>query len=271
MKSEEIDLLSAQLDDALAENLPEGELELASLAGLLARLDPHNPRLRRVDERLSDKVLSQIIQAAETGREMVEAIEEEDDPALSWNALCAIDEACAAAAFVARPALAEASAHQAARWVRAFPEPFRAHADAAARILLERPPLEGDPAVEIWTEVEWSRVARPETPGLSAGILALVRPVRVPLPELRAAAASEDIEPLWQELVRGQGYTLALSEDEQRERILLLDGAPPEEVEATRGGEPVPPRRFLDALAWKARPGSWSFTIRGRTYRFELE
>lgn len=271
MKSEEIDLLSGQLDEALAEHLPEGEYELASLAGLLARLDPQNPRLRRVDERLSDEVLSQILQAAETGREMVEAIEEDDDPALSWNALCAIDEACAAATFVARPALAEASAHQAARWVRAFPEPFRAHADAAARILLERPPLRGDPAAELWTEVEWSRVARPETPGLSPGILALVRPVRVPLPELRAAAASEDLEPLWQELARGQGYTLALSEDEHRERILLLDGAPPEEVEATHGGEPVEPRRFLDALAWTARPGSWSFTIRGRTYHFELE
>lgn len=271
MKSEEIDLLNGQLDEALAEEPVAGEFELASLAGLLARLDPDNPRLRLVDGRLSDIVLRQIIKAAETGREMVEAIEEDDDPALSWNALCAMDEACAAAAFVARPALAEEEARQAARWVRAFPEPFQAHADAAARVLLERPPLEGDPAVELWTEVEWSRVPRTETEGLSPGILALVRPVRVPLPELRAAAASENLMPLWQELARGQGYTLALSEDNQRERVLLVDGALPEEVQAVHGDEPVAPRRFLDALAWAARPGRWSFTIRGRTFRFEVE
>lgn len=153
MMHQEITTLRTQLTEVLSE--PHG-YEHAVLAGLLYRLAPDDPRISLVDRGLTDPVVPTIAKAAERGLALIEGVEEEDDPALSWNALCALDEACAASWLVASPALVEEAVADAVALVRAFPTAFACHAVSASGVLADRRPRPGDPALSLWAAVEAS-------------------------------------------------------------------------------------------------------------------
>ncbi len=281
MKIHEIDLLRSQLAESLAElsedSAPEdGGLERATLAGLLARLVPDDPLVAQAEASLGDLVLGAIARAAEHALALVEAVDEEDDPALSWNALCAVDEACAASWLVARPALVEEAVEEATATVRAFPEPFAPHAEAASAVLRERPPRAGDPAWGLWAAVELSAVGLPlDQEGASFETrIALDLDVRLPRlvqEGLRLAAHAGGLpdEAPWICLARGEGWELAHTVDPSGRDILLLTGAGESSLRCD--GEPRTWTEDPEGRICAATPGAWEIAVDGKVRRFRIE
>lgn len=280
MKSHEIDLLRSQLAEALTEPPFDGGLERAALAGLLARLSPDDPLIEQVEEGLDDPVIPAIAEAGARALALVDAVDEDDDPALAWNALCAVDEACAASWLVARPALVEQSVQDAIATVRAFPAPFAPHAEAASTVLQERPPRAGDPAWGLWAAVELSGVGLPlDEDGASWETrIALDLDVVVPLfgrggprEGARLAADSDELPApaSWIPLCTGPDWELARTEDLHGEPVLLLSGAEPSHLSCD--GEPRTWTETVEGRSCPATAGAWEIRVGDRTIRFRIE
>lgn len=281
MKSQEIDLLRAQLTEILTEILAEAPeatgLERAALAGLLARLMPDDPLVAQTEAGLGDPVIQAIAQAGEHALAMIESIDEEDDPALSWNALCAMDEACAASWLVARPALVEGFVEEATATVRAFPEPFASHAEAASTVLRERAPRAGDPAWGLWAAVELSAVALPlDEAGASFETrLALQLPVVLSRLgpsagiQLQAHDGGLPEEAPMEILARGEGWELLYTLDPQERPILLYSGAG--EALLICDGEARAWSADPEGQVCLATPGAWTVTVDGKALHFRIE
>lgn len=145
MRDEEIKLLRAQLNEARDDADP---IEIAALSGLLARLEPdaHLPGVTLDVADLQD--------AAVDALDTMHRIEEDDDPAESWDALCALDELCAAATFTGHPQALMPFVEAATRLIRAFPEPWFTHAALATELIENRSPTPQDPGSLLWAAVK---------------------------------------------------------------------------------------------------------------------
>lgn len=274
---DELQLLRDQLAQALAD--PDGEAwEIAALAGLIARLAPGDEALAAVRARLDPALGGALAEAAEAACDRLLAVDEDEDPSESWDALSALDELGAAAAFLGQgPRLAPPLA-QAAAAARAFPEIWACHADAATAVLRDRAPLQGDPAWPLWAAVEASRWGLPadeDEEGASGearirvGLDALIRlsELRDPARPRLAAADALPTDPPWTGLARGPGWELALTEDEEGAPILLLSGA---QGTFSRDGAPAQPSPSPEGLRFAAVPGAWEGVVAGRALRFRI-
>ena len=272
-------LLRAQLVQALASGAEP--LELAILGGLLRRIDPKDPLLGQLGALPADRTLPGALTALlSQALQAVEAVDEDDDPAFSWDALCAVDELCAAAAFlgIAEEEVAEA-VQDAASLVRAFPEAWAPHADAASAWLEDAPAA--DPSRPLWAAVEaatWG--LEPDAEGqapvdlrLQAGLDEVIPLFGRPQPELRAAAAEpiEEDGP-WTRLAHGEGWELALTTDPSDQPILLLAGeAPPAPIAVIHEGRAVKLEPGPEGLWCPAAPGAWQVTLGDRRLSFRVE
>ncbi len=269
MRREELELLRAQLLEARAD--PEAEpLEQAALAGLLERLAPDEPLLPPLRAELSASAVAQdLAQAAEDALDALLAIDEDDDDAESWDALCAMDELCAGATFLARAALVAGPVDEAGRALRAFPEAWTAHAQAATELLRDRAPRPGDPAIQLWQAVEASRWPEGVAPREGASDLSDLVRWRLGLDivislaafrgtqPMRAAAASALPAPSpWRTLSRGPGWELALTELPGDGAVLLLSRAAGGRF--TRDGVEVAAVQRPEGWCCPAAPGDWS-------------
>ena len=275
MRHEEAALLEAQLREAMAETAAD-PVELAALAGLLNRLAPDAPLLETV--RALVEAGLDLRAPAEDALDALLAVEEDDDPAESWDALAALDELCAAATFAGDPGQLTEAAEEGARAVRAFPEPWGVHAEAAAALLSGRAPLPGDPAARLWAAVEASRwtegvAAQDEDDGASgfariaAGLDVVVSLATMWGAARLAAAGPLPQDPRWRSLARGAGWELALTEDEQGRPALLLscDGA------FSRDGAQVPATRTPEGWSAPAALGAWTVAVGGEVVEIRIE
>jgi len=269
-------MLRDQLADARAEwaRGEAGALEVAVLAGLLARARPD-------DDALSgwtlDVPVDALKEAAEEAADGVMAVDEDDDPAESWDALCSLDEVCAASLWLRRPAAAGPAVEQVLGVLRAFPEPWRLHAARATELLRTQPPAASDPARLLWAAVEastWEEHRRDTEPGAPLSVKErLGLPVVVSLApisaetRLAAASALPDAPP-WTTLAQESGWELAVTVDERGVPVLLLAG----EGLATfhLGGVSVEPVATPDGLVCPATPGDWRVEVGARTVAFRL-
>lgn len=276
MREHEAELLRAQLIEARAETEID-PIEIAALSGLLARLDPDDPTLHQRAE-VADAALQD---AAEDALDTLMAGDEDDDPAETWDALCALDELSAAATFLRRPGLILPFVEAAARSVRAFPEPWSAHADAATELLRDRTPLPPDPARILWAAVEASRWRDGVVPaGLGAPDaakrrlnLSVIRSLRqvFATEELRLNAADEHAlpeEPPWSTLGKGEVWELALTVDSAGAPVLWLFGA---EGRFERDGIEQAPTRDDGGLRCPAEPGEWTVRVHDEVLRFRID
>lgn len=272
MRHDELILLRSQLTEALQ---GDDSMELACIAGLLARLEPEAPELEVAFDTLRARP-PELSAAAEEALLRVEEADEDDEPEETWSALSALDEVFAAATFLGGAAPLRPVAEAAARVIRAFPEPWRAHADAATALLGDQPPAVGDPSSIVWRAVEASRWELPSDP-ISERLTAQLRFVAglgVSLGDwgsenpLRAAAAGPlRAEPPWTLIHRGEGWTLALTRDDDgAPAVVCSDSA----ATATVNGEPVLARPAYGGALFMAKAGSWVVTHGGVTSSFEL-
>lgn len=145
---DDVKLWRAQLDEALAEGAHP--LEIALLAGSLARSETDVPDVRD-QAQLTDEELLVAVEGAVDG---LLDVDEEDDLAESWDALCCLDEVLAAAAWLGQAFLVRELAMEAVRVVRAFPEAWAVHAQVAREALRRAPKLRRDDAAwSLWRMV----------------------------------------------------------------------------------------------------------------------
>ena len=272
MRQDELMLLRAQITEALQ---GDDSAELGCVAGLLARLDPDAPALEAAFDTLRRRP-PDLHAAAEDALTRVEEADEDDEPEETWGALAALDEALAAATFLGVAEPLRPVAEAAARVIRAFPEPWRPHADAATALLSDQPPAADDPAWIFWRAVEASRWEAPIDPveGALSAQLRFVVGLGVSLgdwgaerPKLAAASDTLRAEPPWTEIQRGEGWSVALTRDDDGElAVVCSDGS----ATATVNGAPVLARGAYGGAMFTARAGSWAVTHVGGTSSFEL-
>ena len=277
MRRDEAALLRAQLEEATAADAHP--LERAALAGLLQRLAPDDPLLSAT--RGGPDAGAALDEDVEDALDQLLAVDEDDDSAESWDALCALDELCAAATFLGHPDRIAAAVDEACRLVRAFPEPWAAHADAAAELLRDRAPRPGDPAAALWAAVEASQwpagvAPRADEDGAPLGarrrlgldVVVSLMAFRQRVPIRLAAAGALPEEPAWLGLGRGTGWEVALTEGDTGEPVLLLSSA---EGRLSRDGEAVAATPGPDGLVCAATPGEWTISVGDETLDFRIE
>lgn len=271
-------LLRSQLLQALAGQAEP--LELAILGGLLRRLSPDDPLLAQLTDLGPGRALREALRAhLSQALQALEEIDEQDDPALSWDALSALDELCAAAAFLGQAAVVAEVVQDAAATVRAFPEAWAPHADVAGAWLEQSPA--GDPARPLWAAVEAAAHGLDaDGEGQAPADLRLLADLDVvfplfgrPAPERRAAAAGSLAEDSpWTRLAHGEGWELALTTDPQDQPILLLAGeAPPAPLAFAHEGRAVALLPGLEGPWCPAAPGAWQVTLGERRLAFRVE
>lgn len=263
--------LRAQLHEALRGG---DALELARIAGLVHRLAPDEPALEDARAALGHAP-TPLADAASAAAARVEAADDGDDEDQTWAALCALDEVLAAASWLGQVEALRALVDDAARLIRAFPEPWRPHADAATALLSDQPPPHGDPAWTLWTAVEASRW---ELPLDAAGMPSRTRfelGFWVSLGDwgsenqgrLAAAGALREAPP-WLTLAQGPGWEIALTHDDDGAPALLC-GDPA--ATARRDGVEVTPTVTPVGARFPARDGAWTFTHSGGTTTLRLD
>lgn len=270
MLHHELTSLGAQLQEALRVG---DALELARIAGLIHRVSPDDPAL--LDARAAlDAAPADLLSAAHHALARLEAAEDGDDEEQTWGALCGLDELLAAATFLGAPDSLWETVEDAARLIRAFPEPWRPHADAATALLRDQPPPDGDPAWTLWSAVEASRW---ELPLDDAGMPARTRfelgfwvsladwggqnPVRL------AASGVLREAPPWLTLAQGPGWEIALTRaDEGKGDAIVLCSDP----EATASVDGVELERTVTPVGarFPATPGTWTVRHSGGTAQF---
>tara|TARA_R110002096_G_scaffold259030_1_gene452619 strand:- start:93790 stop:94665 length:876 start_codon:yes stop_codon:yes gene_type:complete len=290
MRTNNLEILSSQLDAAL-EDVWSGEgepLEIAVLAGLLARYEGVTPKPLETAITWRDGVGSELLDAAlarTNGQAFVDrvtAIEEEYPQEEKLDVLFDFDEYCAAAHFCLADQVAEGPADLIARFVTAFPEPWEALTETASTLLATTPPLAGDPARRVWEAVEATTWERSEhrAPLYSDGLdaagfmvsfsLAAMRP---PAYMEQARAAGELPEaPLWQTVRKADGWELALTVDEGHELVFQLHCAE-ELLAVVQFGDKSLELKTVrpGVLTCKALPGDYSWTVGDVSFKLRVE
>jgi hypothetical protein len=263
--------LRAQLHDALRGGDP---LELARLAGLLHRAQPDDPALAEADAALSGAPMDLHV-AARDALARLEAAEEDDDEEQTWGALCALDELLAAATFVGEAASLQPVTDEAARLIRAFPEPWRPHAEAATALLRDEPPAQGDPAWTLWSAVEASRWELPlDDAGMPAqtrfelGFWVSLRDWGAQNPVRLAASGALRAAPPWLTLAQGPGWEIALTQDDDGNPVVLCS-----DPEATASVDGLQLVRVSSPVGGRfpAHSGAWTVIHSGGTTRFVVD
>ena len=271
MLHDELTSLGAQLQEALRGGDP---LALARLAGRLHRAEPDAPALLDARAALT-RAPPDLSAAALDALSCLEAADEHDDLEQTWGVLCSFDALLAAATFLGDDEAVRAVVDEAARLIRAFPEPWRPHAEAATALLRDHPPAEGDPAWTLWSTVEASRWAlavddagMPARTRFELGFwVSLVdwggqNPVRL------AAAGVLREAPPWLTLRQGPGWEIALTRDDDGAPVVLCS-----DPEASASVDGVPLKRTMTPVGarFPATPGAWSVTHSGGTTRFGVD
>lgn len=287
MTAEDTTLLQDQLSEALAERPPADPIEVATLAGLLARVHPEDALVARARAATLRLKPGELAAAAGVAMDAFGRVGRDDEPAESWDALIALDELSAAAVLLSRAAEVAPILAEAARLVRAFPEPWCVHADIASTLLAGRDDAGADPSWLLWAAVEaspWaaqaiaSAAADPEAEGASpATRIALGLDVVVPLfgaastaPRL-AAADPIAAEAPWVRLAGDTGWELALTVDEARQPLLLVAGDPDRiDVSFSRDGQDCAACRDPEGWTCPAAAGQWRVCINGADHSFEI-
>ena len=271
MISAELDLLRTQLLEAVVDPAVE-PWEIPAMAGLIQRLSPDDPVLAAVAA--PDPTPDLAALAAET-LDQILAIDEDDDESESWDALCMLDELCAAATFLGLAEVVRPFAAQASACIRAFPEAWAVHGEVAQALLSERAPLAGDPALLLWQAVRDSaddvNVAEDEE-----GAPLLVRLdlgvdqvffLRDFAPVLLAASGNLPEDLPHATLAAGPGWELALTVDDQDGPIVLLAGI---EGQFSRNGLALVSEAVPDGQRCPAQPGDWVVTLDNRRVSFRI-
>lgn len=268
MSHDEIQLLSTQLHASLAE-APIDTLEVAGLAGLLARIDPDHAALQGVDHTLTPDTRAELEGGAERLSEAVEDCDEDTEPEIGWDRLCALDELCAAAHWLGAPDAVAPHVAEICHTLSAFPEAWAPHAVAASALLQHRPPRPGDPARVLWATVESAALGfhadtdREEgAPGrlridLGLDVVITLHPFRA---AARRAAAADLPEPgPWGTLRESDDWSAGITtEDGEVWLVVQADvGSGTAPVTATCDGEPIALVAHTGAWRCPARPGAW--------------
>jgi hypothetical protein len=271
MRHDELTSLRAELHEAQQ----RGDLgALARLAGLIHRASPDDPALIEARDALTGAPLH-LLDDAHDALARLESAEEDDDTEQTWGVLCGLDTILAAATLLGVAASFRGVTEDAARLIRAFPEPWRPHAEAATALLRDHPPAEGDPAWTLWSTVEASRW---ELPLDDAGMPAQTRFVlgfwvslgdwRAQNPVTLAAAEALREAPPWLTLAQGPGWEIALTQDEDGEAVVLCsDPEATASVDGVAFGGTITPV----GVRFRAISGAWTVTHRGGTAQFGVD
>ena len=271
MLHDELTSLGAQLQEALRGDDP---LTLARIAGRVHRVAPDDPALIHARDALAAASID-LSAPAEDALARLEDAGEDDDAEQTWAALSSFDALLAAATFLGAAESLREVTEDAARLIRAFPEPWRPHAEAATALLRDQPPPDGDPAWTLWSTVEASRW---ELPLDDAGMPARTRfelgfwvslvdwggqnPVR-----LAAAGALRDAPP-WLTLTKGAGWEIALTRDDDGAPVVLCSDPA---ATASVDGVALTPTLTAVGARFHATPGAWSVTHSGGITRFGVD
>ena len=271
------DLLRQQLLAAKTE-LERGEaeaLEVAMLAGMLARTSPSDDVILGLALEIDDADLAEAVDQAADG---VMRIDEDDDPAESWDALSSLDEVCAAAAWLGTPDIVAPAVTHVVQVVRAFPHAWRAHAGAATSLLQSQPPLSTDPANRVWAAIEasvWHGDEVDEGTDIPWRVrerlgLSIVVELAPFLRKQTLLAATEALpeEPPWRSIARESGWELAITTDVHGLAILLLSGEPSAAFEHEGVAQAVSSTH--DGLVCAARPGAWRVVVGSSEISFRV-
>ena len=148
-------LLATQLMAVLDElDAGHGDLrEVACLAGQLERLEAGAAALdrarARVDEAPAEMMLGEPFDIHSLAGDVLAA----DDPDAAADALLALDEACAGARFLGLTRAASRAIRTLVAEVGAEPSAWSAQVPLARSVLERCPPVEGDPAADLWRAV----------------------------------------------------------------------------------------------------------------------
>lgn len=271
------DLLREQLL-AARDELERGEgeaLEVAMLAGMLARVQPDDESLRGLSIVVDD---AQLRAAAFEAADVVLEVDEDDDPAESWDALSSLDEVCAAATWLGRPARVDPAVDEVVGVLRAFPQAWRAHAPAATEVLRSQRPAQSDPARRLWASVEASAWRTDDADDDAEAPLAIKERLGIPIVidlvpffarQHRLAAADElPEEPPWKTLAREAGWELALTVDDDERPALLFVGEEPATFELE--GAVQKARKIPEGLSCEVRAGAWRVRVGSREITFTV-
>lgn len=268
MSHDEIQLLTTQLSASLQET-PIDRLEVAGLAGLLDRIAPDHGLLSGLDRSLDPGVRADLESGAQRLSEAVEDCDEDTDPAVSWDRLCALDELCAAAHWLGAAELAVRHIEEIQYTLSAFPETWAAHAPAASVLLQRRTPRTGDPARLLWQTVESAALGFQADTANEAGAPSRLRievgvDVVIELGTFRAAArraASAELpEPApWESLRDAADWSAGITaEDGAVWLVVQADiGVGSAPVSVTRDGETVSLAAHAGAWRCRVEPGGW--------------
>lgn len=273
----DVALLRVQLAAALDERARgEGDtFELAVLGGLLERAGDGSASGLRAD--LAGALDAIDIQVAV---DRVAGIDEGDEPEVVDSALFALDEICAAAAFLGVTEAICGEVDLAVRAIQAFPHAYRKRADLASAVLDDHRFAPGDPAGDLWRAVEASRVEPEVGPTavpsfetlMELGLPAVIslRPIAEES-RTRLAAAALTPEPPWERVFLRGGWEVAITTGKDGLRVVVSapEGATPE---GTVDGVAV---RFDEdefrIWSYAATPGQWHLDLGRIGIDFEIE
>jgi hypothetical protein len=280
----EPDTLSEQLGAALsgAASDPYDAIDAAALAGLRARLGESDELQRVAAQLVVDTAL--LAQAAEDAAEAFGRVGEDDGEEVAWDRLCLMDEVCAAAWWLGKPAVVAPWADRTTRVVRGFPEVWAPLAESASRLLVTSAPARNDPALALWRAVEVAIV--PVTDALDDDVpelamydirsslgLGSVRVVRLSDYAARELHAASGLPPRppWERLGAGPEWEVVLTWDGAGQTVILVateGGAAPT---FEREGKPVTPLQVFGGWQVAAEPGAWRVVVAGAQVAFSVE
>ena len=231
-------VLVEQLDTLLAAEPGAGEaLEVASLAGLLAREQPDHPAVQRAESWADGPGAALLAEAlprldAEGIVGGIEDVDPTDEYEERSEPLLRLDEATAALYWMGAEATVRGLVDAVLPLLPASPEIWVDFVPAATRVLSDAAPGCADPGLEVWRTIEaaeWYRDAPvPEAPPAAKARLALGLGVRIPpaanqeRPDARLAAASDEEIPPSDLLLEENGVKLFVETPSEGPRRVVI-------------------------------------------------
>lgn len=281
MSRDEIEVLREQLSEVLAEPLPD-PLEIAGLAGLLARIAPEDPLLERAPRAASGDTLDRLADFAAELLEALEDCDEDTEPEVAWDRLAGLDEASATATWLHAPERVRHAVEDAQHTISAFPEAWSAQSALASRLLRSRPPLPGDPAGALWRTVEAAALGLPHDPAnapgapgsvrIAAGLDQVIQLAPLRAQAQRAASAMVPAPPPWTTLREGSDWSAGLTTLDGAVWLIIEEVAQAGSctLRVEHNGRPVELTRMGAAWRCEAAPGQWRVADADTSLAFTL-